>query len=219
MTHFKNAAISGCISAGLCAFAFIFFNPVGAQATAPHLKMGKAAALAFLEENDLNSHPNNMSGYAMDGNADAVIAMLAAGVDANVKGTLPQSPLFMASTMACAAKTVVLKDQIRTMDALIASGANVNAMWEGLSILTMSAQQCPAVIVKRLLNAGAKIDARSPQGFTPLSMALVVGNVESATALVDAGARISAAVAAKLFDKNDEVSSEIKALIARASSP
>ncbi len=219
MTSRKKTNIYLQISIGICAAAILFLSPVSAQVVGPTLKMGKAAALAYMEENDIRADPQNLAGYAMDGNADAVIAMLASGVDANFIGSLPQSALFMASAMACTAKTVALKDQIKTMDALIASGANVNAVWEGLSILTMTAQQCPAVIVKRLLNAGAKIDARSPQGFTPLSMALIVGNVESATALVDAGARLSTAAASKLFDKGDEMSPEIKALLARAAKP
>jgi uncharacterized protein len=189
--------------------------PLHAQTAVPHLKMGKAQALAYLEDNDLNKHPDNLHGYAMEANADAVIAMLAAGVDPNHKGSLPQSPLFMASSMACISKSGDLNDQLRTMDALIASGADVNAEWANLSILTMSAQQCPGVIVKRLITAGAKIDAKSPQGFTPLSMALIVGKFEAASELIEAGARLSPAVAAKL---SDDASPELKVLIVRATS-
>jgi uncharacterized protein len=189
-----------------------------AQPSIPHLKMGKSQAVAYLEENDVEAHPDNLHGYAVNSKANAVIAMLASGVDPNHKGSLPQSPLYMASVMACISRSGDLNDQLRTMDALISSGADVNANWAELNILTMSAQQCPGVIVKRLINAGAKIDAKSPQGFTPLSMALIVSNVEAATVLVEAGARISEAVAAKLLDNSNDLSPESKALIVRAKS-
>jgi uncharacterized protein len=182
----------------------------------PDLKMGKAAALKYLKENNYGDVASNILGFAMDGKADAVIAMLASGVDPNLKGLLPQSPLFMATSMACISKQVSLADQLRTIDALIVAGADVNfQLPEGLGVLMMTAQQCPAAIVKRLLIAGAKIDQSSPQGLTPLSMALIVGNVESAKALVDAGAKISTALANKLFDGEIE-SAEIKALVKRA---
>ncbi len=187
-----------------------------AQSALPHLKMGKSQAVAYMEENDISDHPDNLHGYAMNAKANAVIAMLASGVDPNHKGSLPQSPLYLASVMACISRSGDLNDQLRTMDALISSGADVNASWAELSILTMSAQQCPGVIVKRLINVGAKIDAKSPQGFTPLSMALIVNNVEAAMVLVEAGARISETVAAKLLENSTDLNPEIKALIARA---
>jgi ankyrin repeat protein len=184
--------------------------------TLPTLTMGKDKALEYMKANRISPYANNLHSMAMDAKANAVIALLASGVSPNLKdAAMPQSPLFMASTMGCISKTGGLNEQLRTMDALIAAGADVNfELPEGLGILMMSAQQCPAVIVKRLLNAGAKIDQRSPQGITPLTMALMVQNVEAATALVDAGAKLSAS-GAKLFDAED-TNPEIKALVKRA---
>jgi ankyrin repeat protein len=182
----------------------------------PTLDMGKNKALEYMKANRISAYATNLHSMAMDAKANPVIALLASGVNPNLKdAAMPQSPLFMASTMACISKGGALNEQLRTMDALIAAGADVNfELPEGLGILMMSAQQCPAVIVKRLLSAGAKVDQRSPQGITPLTMALMVQNVESATALVDAGVKLSAS-GAKLFDVED-TNPEIKALVKRA---
>jgi ankyrin repeat protein len=79
----------------------------------------------------------------------------------------------------------------------------------------VAAQHCPAPVVKRLLKAGADWKFRTPQGFTPLSMSLLLGNYDTAEVLIDAGARLSSEAAARLLEgKKDDV--RLAALVKKA---
>ncbi len=103
--------------------------------------------------------------------------------------------------------------------ALLAGGANPNAIDTGeVPLLVYVAQQCPRPVIDAFVAAGARLDARSPQGFTPLSMALIVKNLDAAEALVDHGARLSPEAVRKLFPEppTDE---RLAALVKRAAAP
>lgn len=78
------------------------------------------------------------------------------------------------------------------------------------------AQKCPRSVIDAFVKAGAKLDSRSPQGFTPLSMALLVGNLDAAEALVDHGARLSPQARQKLFPETP-ADARVAALVKRAS--
>ena len=81
--------------------------------------------------------------------------------------------------------------------------------------LILAAQQCTPAVVKRLIAGGAKLDVRLPQGFTPLSMALIVGKYDNAEVLIDAGARLSAESAAKLSEGQQD-NAKLMSLVKRA---
>lgn len=95
---------------------------------------------------------------------------------------------------------------VAMMDLLIAHGAKPNHPSDKeLSALMTAAQQCPGPVVLRLVKAGADMKFKSSLGYTPLSMAFIVNNLDAAEALIDSGARLSAEAAAKLADhKKDD---------------
>jgi ankyrin repeat protein len=79
----------------------------------------------------------------------------------------------------------------------------------------MPSQKCKAAAVTRLLKAGADVEQRSPQGLSPLAMALIVNNFDAARALADHGARLSRESMAKIFPE-PPADPEQAALVKRA---
>ena len=157
-----------------------------------------------------------LANAAMRGDVVSVRALLAKGVDPNVRGdSLGKTPLRMATSLACT-MSVPEKDVLAVVDALIAGGADVNEVDRfGHGVLLMTAQKCKGAVVTRLLEAGADPERRDPQGLSPLSMALIVKNYDAATALVDSGVRLSAASMAKIFPE-PPTEPEVLALVKRA---
>ncbi len=186
----------------------------------PSLAMGKSAALEYLKEIDVYPAPSNLMGQAVDGNYRAITAMIASGIDPNHKPAVGHTALRMATSFACSAQPTpeTLVDIAKTVQVLLAAKANVNEVdASGLGVLMMTSQQCPSAITKLLIDAGADLNQRSPQGFTPLSMALAVENFSSAEVLIKAGARITPDAAKRLLD--DTPSAELKAIVKRATAP
>ena len=164
-----------------------------------------------------SSNPDDVEALgsaAMRGDVATVKALLARGVDPNVRGSLKKSALRMATSVGC--MMTPEKDVLPVVDALIAGGADVNEVDDyGLGVLLMTAQKCKAATVTRLLKAGADPEQRNPQGLSPLSMALIVKNYDAATALIDHGVRLSKASIAKIFPEPPE-EPELAALVKRA---
>jgi ankyrin repeat protein len=101
---------------------------------------------------------------------------------------------------------------------LLAAGANPTSVEMGdVPLLVYVAQKCPRPVIEALVKGGAKLDGKSPQGFTALSMALLVSNFDAAEALVDQGARLSPEAKAKLLDGATDP--KLIALVNRASGP
>lgn len=172
--------------------------PVAAEGGRP--RMGVAEAQAHLDEVGIDPLPGNIASQILGGEARTVEALIVAGVNPDQNESLPQSALELAA-MSCAGDRVEEAKILETMDVLIAAHANANAPGAGaLTALIVAAQQCRPAVVRRLIAAGAKLDARTPQGFTPLSMALIVSNYDAAEALIEAGARLSPEAAKKLND-------------------
>ena len=181
-------------AAGLLALGLAAAAPAAFAAT-PAMTPGQAKA--YLAEQGIDPLPDNYPQAIMNGDAKAVDSLIALGVDVNAKTSLPQSPLELAAT-ACAGGHVASANVIAVMQSLIKAGADPNAPGiQGLGPLMIAAQQCDGPVIKTLLAAGAKIDLRTPQGFTPLTMALITKHYSAADALIDAGARITPAEAAK----------------------
>jgi hypothetical protein len=178
--------------------------------------MTKAEAKAYLAGEGVDVLPDNLTQQIVTGNVKGVDALVVMGVDVNAKGDMPQTSLEMA-TMTCAGGRVKPEDTVHIMSTLLSAGANPNAIgMEGMGgVLTMASQQCAAPVVKLLLGAGAKLDVRTPQGFTPLSMALLVKNYDAASALIAGGAKLSPEAAQK-FTQADPDDKELASLVASA---
>ncbi len=179
----------------------------------------KAAAVATLKQRDIAISSENLRSAAMSGDAALVRLLLDAGADPNAKFVdLPQSILSLASVINCERQTDP-KARDAVIAALLAGGADPNAMDIGeVPLFVYVAQQCPRSVVEAFIAAGARLDARSPQGFTPLSMAFVVQNLDAAEALVDRGARLSPEAAKKLFPE-PPTEARLAALVKRATAP
>lgn len=177
--------------------------------------MTREQAQRYLDDNGVDALAENLPQQIIGGDAEAVEALLVVGIDANAKGSLPQSPLEL-TAMACAGDRVPTESVVRIIDLLLARGADVDAPgMGGMTPLIALAQQCPAAAVKRLIDADADLENRTPQGFTALSMALVVSNYDTAEALADAGAKLSAEAAGKLLDGQQD-NTRLKTIIERA---
>jgi ankyrin repeat protein len=158
-----------------------------------------------------------LANAALRGDTESVRALLAKGVDPNVRGGMGKGALRAATSFGC--MTAQEKDVLAIVDLLIEHGADVNEVDDfGHGVLLMAAQKCKAAVVTRLLKAGADTEQRSPQGFSPLSMALVVSNFDAARALVDHGARLSRASMAKIFPE-PPADPEQAALVRRGTAP
>src|SRR4051812_43974900 len=100
----------------------------------------------------------------------------ARGVQIDIRNHAGETPLMMAA----------LKAEVDAANALVAHGAAVQK--DGWSPLHYAATGGSAAIVKLLLSKGAALEARSPNGTTPLMMAARYGNEEAVDALLAAGA-------------------------------
>jgi ankyrin repeat protein len=209
-----RSALGNALTAAV--LAAFFPSPLAAQGVVVGGARDKAKpAPAARASNTTSEQADLLAHAAMRGQVDDVRALLAKGIDPNVRGSLGKTPLRMATSLACT-MSVPEKDVLAIVDALIEKGADVNEVDDfGLGVLLMAAQKCKAAPVTRLLKAGADMEQRSPQGFSPLSMALIVKNYEAAGALVDHGARLSRASIAKLFPE-PPAEPELAALVKRA---
>jgi len=166
-------------------------------------KMTREEALRYLEGERYAVDQTNLVGAIMNGNPELAEALLSAGVDVN-DPELIHPALHLAAT-SCAGKRVETETILTMIEVLLAHGATANVPGETeLSALMVAAQQCEGSIVHRLVKAGADMKFRTTAGFTPLSMAFLVGNLSAAEALVGEGARLSAEAAAKLLEGKDD---------------
>lgn len=87
----------------------------------------------------------------------------------------------------------VRQNDLKTVDALIKSGANVKAATRyGVTPMHVAATNGNAAILRRLLSAGADVNTATPGGETALMTASRTGNLEAVTLLLDRGANVHA---------------------------
>ena len=184
-----------------------------AQANPQTAPMSKAEAEEYIKENDIYPVAGNLAGVIMNGRVDDLRALLAVGVNPNEKTSLPQSPIKLAA-MACAGGRVPVEDIVAMIQVLARGGATVNPANPDASPMITAAQQCPARVIKALLDVGGDKAARTTQGYTPLSMAFILRNYDAAKALMAAGATISKEAANKLTGPDTDA--QAKALIQQA---
>jgi ankyrin repeat protein len=195
----------------LAAAAVAALAPLPALAQAPAASPDTAARRpATPQEADA------LGAAAMRADVAAVKELLARGINPNTTGSLGKTPLRMATSLACSMPGASEANVTAIVDALITAGADVNHVDQfGLGDLLMAAQKCKAPVVKRMLEAGGDVEKRSPQGYTPLAMALIVQNYSAAGALVDHGARLSPQAMKKIFPE-PPTDAEVAALVKKA---
>ena len=132
---------------------------------------------AGLDPNQLDTHAQPALIVALQGESLKVAKVLmdAKGIEIDVHNHAGETPLMMAA----------LKAEVDAATALVAHGAAVQK--DGWSPLHYAATGGSAAIVKLLLSKGALLEARSPNGSTPLMLAARYGNEEAVDALLAAG--------------------------------
>ncbi|HUR81302.1 MAG TPA: ankyrin repeat domain-containing protein [Thermoanaerobaculia bacterium] len=178
-------------------------------------KMTKQEAAAYLQENgNLSLDSSNLVLPIMNGDPELLEALLSAGVDVNDPELI--KPALRLAASSCAGGRVETDTILSVIEVLLAHGAKPNDPSDKeLSALMGAAQQCPAPVVLRLVKAGADMKFRSSLGYTPLSMAFIVNNLDAAQALIDSGARLSAEAVAKLKE-NHKDDAHYQALLRKA---
>ncbi|HSX60706.1 MAG TPA: ankyrin repeat domain-containing protein [Tahibacter sp.] len=177
-------------------------------------RMSREQAEKIMEEDGTSVVQDNLPVNLFNAKAQIVEAMIVLGVDPNGKLEMtPQTTLEFA-IQACMDTSIAEADVLATIAVLLREGARPNDTGM-MGTLILAAQQCTPAVVKQLVAGGAALDQRTPQGFTPLSMALIVGRYDNAEALVDAGAKLSAEAAGRLRE-GAEGNERLLALIKRA---
>lgn len=148
-------------------------------------------AIAFLKERKLGVSLDQLRVSALEAKADEVQALIDAGVDVNA-GNASDSALTRVLS-ACAHQGGENDEILKTIDVLLANGADPNKLDDNKNnALISAAQYCSAAAVLKLAEAGADVNATNGSGVNPLTMALIMSKLDAAEALVSKGARLSA---------------------------
>lgn len=178
-------------------------------------KMTKEQATAYVTQRRLALTGSNLVNPIFDGDATTVEALLSAGVDVNDESDLPK-PVMRLALQPCAAKKLTVEQMLTTIEVLLAHGAKVNEPPGAVQTpLVLASQFCPGPILRRLVQAGAEVDAKTNLGHSALSMALLMRNYDAAEALLEAGAKLSPEAATKLLE-NGKDDAKLAALVKRA---
>ena len=121
---------------------------------------------------------------AMDGNRDAVTALLKQAADVNAAQGDGMTALHWAA----------MKNDAELARMLLYAGANVKATTRigAYTPLLLAAKNGSAAVVEPLLNAGADVDAATSNGTTPLMFAAASGNRAAVETLIARGADVNA---------------------------
>ncbi len=148
-------------------------------------------ALAALKKKGLGASTEQLRVSSLKGNPDEVHALLDAGAKVNGGATPHDSPLVAAVFSGCGAKGGETEDLEKTVDLLLAAGADVKKKDDnGNTPLFGAAQMCGPKIVGKLLAAGAEPNLVNGSGVSPLGMALIMQKLDSAEVLVEKGAKL-----------------------------
>ena len=151
------------------------------------------AALAWLRREGIDLTEDSLYRAIVERNAEAVEALLNAGMSASDAGTTGMPPLHHALMSACQYGVRPTSDEARRIvAALLAHGANPNALDEqGNPALMRAAGVCDATVIGKLVAAGADIQAHNAANMTAFAVMVAMGDSEGAGALLDAGFRFS----------------------------
>ncbi len=146
-----------------------------------HAGVVMSLLLAGVDPNVRDAQRNTALHVAVrEDSGKAVEALLKSpGVDVNAINQAGETPLMLAA----------IRGQLDLVKQLVQRGALVNDA--GWSALHYAAAGPNEHVVRFLLGRGADIDARSPNGTTPLMMAAGYGGLSGADILIEAGADAS----------------------------
>lgn len=148
--------------------------------------------IARLKARGLGVSADQLRRSALEGDQEAVRALVDAGVDVNSGEGLSRTALDSAVFSGCGAKAGETDALVKTVEVLLGAGADVKRKDDnGNNILMHAAQMCGPKIVEKLIAAGAEVDVKNGSGMTPLAMALLMKRVEAAEVLATRGARLS----------------------------
>lgn len=167
--------------------------------------------LAVLRENDVQFADWDYARALSHLDEDVVRAFLDAGMSPNRKFNYGSLPLQMVldSGHPCAKTRPVVK-------LLLDRGADPNGADDnGNTVLMTAAKACDGEMIRTLVKAGAKVQARNSMGFTALESAIPMGNTSAGAALIAAGARLSAEKA-KMYRETYKEEPKVLELIAIA---
>ncbi|MGH7805119.1 MAG: ankyrin repeat domain-containing protein [Candidatus Binatia bacterium] len=172
-------------------------------------------ALAALKKKGLGASAEQLRISALEGKPDEVRALLDAGAKVNSGATPHDSPLVAAVFSGCGAQGGETDDLEKTVDLLLAAGADVKRKDDnGNTPLFGAAQMCGPKIVGKLLAAGAEPNVVNGSGLSPLGMALLMQKLDSAEVLVEKGAKLDAKQATMV--SGVATSDRAKAIVAAA---
>jgi hypothetical protein len=174
------------------------------------------AAVAYLDERGIAASTEALRDAAGRADPDTVRALLDAGIAPDTGAAdATQTPLYFATAQACHSQGAETDWLVETVSLLVAAGADVNRLDDNRNTpLFHAAHYCGPRIVGVLVEGGAQVGARNGSGVSPLAMALIVGNLDAAEALVARGARLAKEDGPMVSGVTDPRG---RALIARAS--
>jgi quinoprotein dehydrogenase-associated probable ABC transporter substrate-binding protein len=178
---------SRCVVEGTLPAHGSYTKPIPAQTAQAESASKKAAALKALKARvaagaDLNQE---LSEAIIANDPARVKFLVSKGADVNARGSQGYTPLTSAARQR-------YTDMIKL---LLKLGANVNARdADNMTPLLEAVIRDDVPSIKVLLAHGANVQARGPQGFDPLALSIEERRYEAAQALIDAGAKVNAAV-------------------------
>jgi HEAT repeat protein len=162
------------------------------KATTPAVAQADPAAreraLATLREKDVQFTTGDFARALRELEEETVAAFLDAGMSPNQRFSYGGLPLqtVLDSQYECG------KEMKSTVRLLIDRGADANGSDDaGNTIIMTAAKQCDGEMIKMLIKAGAKVQAKNSMGFGALDDAIPMANTSAATALIAAGARLT----------------------------
>jgi HEAT repeat protein len=161
----------------------------------------EARGLAVLRARGQEVSEASYMGALLSGDAELISAYVDTGMPAGQRfaaqnNRVPLHLLFLTRAACDPEVRPTAASTLAVVDLLFARGADANAADDnGTTPLMLAGDKCDAVLIGKLLAAGAKVDARSRSGLTALEMGMWSGN-DGLEALIKAGARLAPETAA-----------------------